>query len=65
MANTTVTFATVGNQADVEFVNDQSKPGWDDLLASDSRPVEQAATDEDVRSPDLHERASRQSSKER
>lgn len=58
MANTTVTFATVGNQADVELVNDRSKPGWDELLATDSPTREQAATDEEVRRPDLQENVS-------
>ncbi len=37
MADTTVTFATVDSQADVELVSDHSKPGWDDYLTSDHK----------------------------
>ena len=34
MADTTLTLSTLTNQAEVEFVEDPSKPGWDDFLAS-------------------------------
>ena len=52
MADTTVTFATVNSQADVELVNDRSKPGWDDYLMSDlqSRNVGEIAKDKKKRS---------------
>ena len=65
MATTTVTFATVGNQAEVEFVNDRSKPGWDDLLASDLPARQQVDTDEGAKRADLQESASRRKSEVR
>ena len=42
MADTTVTFAIVGSQADVELVNDRTKPSWDDFLNSDAEKMELA-----------------------
>ena len=58
MAATTVTFSTVASQADVEFVDDRSKPGWDELLASDLRAEDEGKKDQSVKKRGQKERSS-------
>lgn len=36
MSDTTLTFSALSGQTPVKLINDPSKPGWEDLLASDS-----------------------------
>ena len=40
MADTTLTFSIITDQAEVELVNDPSEPGWDDILAPDLQSEE-------------------------
>ena len=35
MADTTLTFSTLSGQTTVQLVDDPTKPGWNDVLASD------------------------------
>ena len=47
MTDTTLTLSTLTSQASVKFVDDPSKPGWEDFLASDLKDKDESTKEQD------------------